>query len=280
MLIKTGTIGFDAPSNIGLMIIGWLYGEDDFGKSICIANNCGEDTDCTAATLGAVLGIIKGYSNLPEPWVKPLNGIINTCCINHLSGIPIPNTVEELSDRVLRVIPGFLGRDYCDILYGGNGFTLETKESHELPCETSPIYIPLINGLGKPKDLPIHQLLSLSPFAVKYEFTTFYAILDYMEEPYIKLNQPRKIKLTILDNGLTGHQQWVSVKIYTPEGIIIEQGKEFTAPLQNTYLYKIEKEIEIKAEAINHSKVEILVDISIEGRHTNGIIKILLLPTI
>ena len=64
--LPLGNSGYDAPSNIGIVIIGWLYGEDDFGKSLCIAVNCGEDTDCTAATLGAILGIVHGNSNLPE----------------------------------------------------------------------------------------------------------------------------------------------------------------------------------------------------------------------
>lgn len=275
-----GDPGFDAPGNIGLTMIGWLYGEDDFGKSICIANNCGEDTDCTAATLGAILGIIHGYSKLPEKWVKPLNGVINTCCINRLSGISIPNTVDELSDRVLRAIPGFLGHHLCDILYSGNGYTLQTKEKEELLCEKGAIYIPFVGGLGKPKELQIDQLLALSPYAAKYEFSTFTAILDYMDEPYIMLHQPRKLKLTLMDNGLTGQQQWVNVKFYTPDGVMMEQGKDFSAPLQNTYLYKIEKVFEITAEAFTGSKLELLIDISIEGRHTNGIIKVLLLPSI
>jgi ADP-ribosylglycohydrolase len=43
--------GWDVPSNIGIVIIGMLYGEGDFDKSMCIAVNCGEDTDCTGATV-------------------------------------------------------------------------------------------------------------------------------------------------------------------------------------------------------------------------------------
>ncbi|MCX6984319.1 MAG: ADP-ribosylglycohydrolase family protein [Lentisphaerae bacterium] len=44
-----------APGNLGFVIIGLLYGKGDFGKSICLAANCGDDTDCTAATVGATL---------------------------------------------------------------------------------------------------------------------------------------------------------------------------------------------------------------------------------
>ena len=51
----------DAPQNIAFTILGWLYGED-FGDAILKAVNCGYDTDCTGATLGAILGIIGGKS--------------------------------------------------------------------------------------------------------------------------------------------------------------------------------------------------------------------------
>lgn len=63
--IPQGTWGYDAPSNIGLTILGWYYGEGDFSRSICIAAGYGEDGDCTTATLGAIMGIIQGASGLP-----------------------------------------------------------------------------------------------------------------------------------------------------------------------------------------------------------------------
>jgi ADP-ribosylglycohydrolase len=32
---------FQAPANVAFVVIGWMYGEGDFGKSICIATSCG-----------------------------------------------------------------------------------------------------------------------------------------------------------------------------------------------------------------------------------------------
>ncbi len=34
--LPRGETGYDAPANVGIFVLGWLYGEDDFGKSLCI----------------------------------------------------------------------------------------------------------------------------------------------------------------------------------------------------------------------------------------------------
>ena len=49
---------FQAPANVGFVVLGLLYGEGDFKQSLIYAVNCGDDTDCTAATLGALMGEI------------------------------------------------------------------------------------------------------------------------------------------------------------------------------------------------------------------------------
>jgi hypothetical protein len=56
----TGQLGYDVPSNIAFTLAGLLYGGDDFGKVQCTCVNFGEDTDCTAATAGALWGILRG----------------------------------------------------------------------------------------------------------------------------------------------------------------------------------------------------------------------------
>ena len=89
--LELGAPGFDAPENIAFAILGWLYGEGDFGKALCLAVGCGEDTDCSGASLGALLGILCGASQIPEKWTKPLNDKIATLCIDKTSrGVWVP----------------------------------------------------------------------------------------------------------------------------------------------------------------------------------------------
>lgn len=89
-----------SPLNLGFQTIGWLYGED-FGDAICKAVNCGWDTDCTAATLGATLGIIYGASMLPEKWIKPLGYTITTNMdTGGIKNLTAPTDIRILTDLV------------------------------------------------------------------------------------------------------------------------------------------------------------------------------------
>lgn len=48
--------------NHALIILGLLYGEGDFQKSLMICNTCGWDTDCNSGNLGCLMGIRNGLA--------------------------------------------------------------------------------------------------------------------------------------------------------------------------------------------------------------------------
>ncbi|HEX7010675.1 MAG TPA: ADP-ribosylglycohydrolase family protein [Phycisphaeraceae bacterium] len=99
ILDRYGSDNFtDSVMNIGFIILGWLAGDGDFGESICIANNCGMDTDCTAATLGAILGIIDPDS-IDARWTDPIGDklVLNKGIV----GIDHPDTLDGFTDLIL-----------------------------------------------------------------------------------------------------------------------------------------------------------------------------------
>ncbi|MGI6166490.1 MAG: ADP-ribosylglycohydrolase family protein [Limnochordia bacterium] len=101
VLEKHGRPNFtDAPQNIAFTVLGWLYGTD-FGDAILKAVNCGYDTDCTGATLGAILGIILGRDALPQKWIEPVGDEIMVTPTVH--GFDAPKTLKELTDRTCRM---------------------------------------------------------------------------------------------------------------------------------------------------------------------------------
>jgi hypothetical protein len=61
--------------NQALIILGLLYGNDDFQQSLMITNTCGWDTDCNSGNLGCLLGIkngLGGIDNSPVDWRGPV----------------------------------------------------------------------------------------------------------------------------------------------------------------------------------------------------------------
>lgn len=89
-----------APQNHAFTVMGWLYGSD-FGDKLCKAVNCGYDTDCTGATLGALLGILGGTAGIPSEWRAPVGEAI--VLHPYTQGLDAPKTVAELTERTVAV---------------------------------------------------------------------------------------------------------------------------------------------------------------------------------
>ena len=79
-------------SNAMIVAVALLYGNGDYGKSICMAVETGFDTDCNGATVGSILGMANGIESIPEYWTKPINDTLHTS----IFGV---DTVK-ISDRV------------------------------------------------------------------------------------------------------------------------------------------------------------------------------------
>jgi ADP-ribosylglycohydrolase len=68
-------------NNAVWVMIGLLYGDGDFGRSIAIAVRCGNDTDCNGATAGSVMGAMLGSRGIPSRWTAPFNDTVRSFVI-------------------------------------------------------------------------------------------------------------------------------------------------------------------------------------------------------
>lgn len=70
--------GVETPFNIetylnsSYIILGLLYGEGDFFKTVDVSTRAGQDSDCNPASAGGILGTMLGYSHIPEKFREPL----------------------------------------------------------------------------------------------------------------------------------------------------------------------------------------------------------------
>jgi len=271
--MEVGEPGFDAPENVGFTIAGLLYGEGDFGKSLHYAVACGEDGDCTAATLGAIIGIIAGAKALPKKWLDPLDDKIKTLCINltTFGGLWVPNTVTELTDRILRVTPKFHELHDIDLLAEG-GYAINCRSGADLYCPDA--NCPKGHHAGwYLRGYPTKELIALSPNAVRHNYLSHVVVIDYGDDIFFDSKETRKFKVIVINKDILHQQMWCKLKIYTHEDVILPSGAGFSLQLTTFYGDKAEAEIEVDASQFMGGKLELLIDIAFEGRHTNTPVK-------
>jgi hypothetical protein len=67
-----------AVINLGIVMLGLLYGQGDFGQTQIVTHNMGYDTDTTCATVGAIFGVLHGDRAIPGEWKAIISGEFTT----------------------------------------------------------------------------------------------------------------------------------------------------------------------------------------------------------
>lgn len=83
-------------NNLAIVLIALLFGWPDYEQVICISVMQGLDTDCNGATAGSITGAALGEKKLPEKWIKPLDGRLDTS----VQGFMQPK-IEDLAKRTM-----------------------------------------------------------------------------------------------------------------------------------------------------------------------------------
>ena len=87
-------------SNALVVVASLLYGEYDYGRSICMSVETGFDTDCNGATVGSILGMLLGEKGIGEEWKAPTHGILDTT----ISGAT-RSEISALAEKTLEHLP-------------------------------------------------------------------------------------------------------------------------------------------------------------------------------
>lgn len=262
---------FQAPSNVGFVVIGLLYGGGDFKKSMLTALNCGDDTDCTAGTVGSIMGIIYGEKGLPEDWREYIGDRIVTGTINPCIAFPFVKTCRELTDRVCSLAPAVLR------LNSANAVAVELSDKNEVSAEEiKKLFLPY--GKAEETDEMRASLFSLkeNSFAKKVGCVT--VVLTYENGLNIEKNEEKIVSLKIINNvkayGNLPHS--ARFALWLPEGfeadkssfdVFVPHWTPFTPDCVSD-----EVKIKIKAGEKLNAINEILIGTSVNGRYAKGYI--------
>ena len=92
----------DAKVNAAYVVIGLLYGDMDFTKTLEITTRCGQDADCNPSTAGGILGAFMGYDHIPAFWKMGLSDAesidfkYTTMSLNAVYAVGLKHALENI----------------------------------------------------------------------------------------------------------------------------------------------------------------------------------------
>ena len=122
-------MNIDAVINSAYILIGLLYGEGDFGKTIDISTRCGHDSDCNPASSGGILATMMGYDALPEYWKQPLYEVAARNF--KYTDISFNRACDLSFDQALQVVERYGGK------VGENDVTIKVQKPEPVRYEQS-----------------------------------------------------------------------------------------------------------------------------------------------
>ncbi len=258
--VPNGEWGYDAPSNIAITLIGWLYAGDDFGKAICITAGCGEDGDCTTGALGSLLGILMGESGIPEKWKAPIGNDIKTICINLFTDqYSIPKTMDELVVRTMNLVPAFLNK-YVDICTDDR--FVEVLEGDEL-YDTA-FYTEAENAA-----LKLHYFRDMIDTGYVYRGSSRFLDVKILACDGIEASAGNVLnfKVKLENRAKVGMAFHVNMRFFTPDGMSIEGGNEYSVFTNHRHWGTSfnTHDIKLVVESINKPMEAVVCEASIAG---------------
>lgn len=134
----------DAKLNGAYILMGLLYGEGDFHKTLEITTRCGQDADCNPSNAAGVLGTIYGFKRLPAVYTSGIPALTGRKF--EYTDYDYPELIAACEKMTLRILKD----------NGGRVLTRDGAEVMEIPLQqpTPPA------KLEQVRSFPLDQLKS------------------------------------------------------------------------------------------------------------------------
>ncbi len=125
----------DVAQNLGFVAVGLFYG-NDFGSSLCAGVNCGLDAEFVGGALGAIQGIQRGRSGLPDDWTRPIADLLLPG--GGVRDFDAPTNLVEAADRTVILGKSVVAAKIPDVEILAAGTTLSPALTFAAELETEP----------------------------------------------------------------------------------------------------------------------------------------------
>ena len=222
--------------NAGVCVLGMLYGEGDFSRTIEIATMCGWDTDCNAGNIGTVLGVYCGLEGIPAHYRDPMNDFIVLSGISgYLNNLDVPTYCKFLyqlslltngqeEDESVKLPRG--GEQLFDFALPGSTHGLRLSNNLRFKKFTDE------NGLK----LIVDRVLPVDNCDVFYK--PFYRRHDFDDERYKPVFSPtvfsgQTLKATLVPHYYPDGKHWSDGKLFVrPYVLTAVRGERYDGQLQ------------------------------------------------
>ena len=264
---------FEAPSNVAYTVIGLVYGEGDFKKSMLTAVNCGDDTDCTAATVGATFGILYGTAGIPSDWQEYIGDKIVTISLAQGGvGRGFPGSCTELSDRVIAIAPSVMSCNNAKHWGGAKPYEVDFADEDEIPEDVCDVFKSV---LLKNSRAPLSNLKS---YSMRFEEAFMVADVS-LSSPEITPMGEVKVHLDLSSKMEYDNQPYpANLRWWLPDGFIVEGKKALFIPRNDRHTGGVASaDFVIKASENVEAQNRVVLEITSPGRHTSLYVPIVLL---
>lgn len=264
---------FQAPGNLAFVTIGLLYGEGDFKKSMIYAIDCGDDTDCTGATVGAILGILNGTKGIPKDWQEYIGDEIRCICINGETLVFIPKSCAELTERVLRLMPSVFKANGVNMDFTDGKTDFNIPNAQGCAWNEKTLLRLATGGFVVPKSYFNHKRYSYEAFNIPHTS----AYIEFDEKPEIAPGG--EVSFTVYFKNKMNDQRYAYIDLHLPEGfraeydhrVIVDKGYGTGHPTLGG-----ECHVTVFAGDTVRATNRILLDVQFEGKATCGLAEIVL----
>ncbi len=98
-------------------------------------------------------------------------------------------------------------------------------------------------------------------------------MIDYGKDPYVKVGDTVKLGITLYNQNMDRVKHWVCVKVITDSGVTLNTSSYMRVMTSNNYETKSELAVEFTVDECKAPFVDVYLDITVEGRPTNEVIK-------